>query len=131
MTLLSVIFVQININGNLHSITNLSDNFILIGFSNWKLENMKGHNSSLLLLFQSFQMRSGLVIKVMECVQFVARQGIVFQGSHDGNNNFSQLMLFHLIGSEQKERLALPQNYQQKKYTHVDYQNEILSLICN
>ena len=64
------------------------------------------------------------LIKVMECVQFLARQNIPFQGSHDGNGNFNQLLLFHLKGSKQKKRLLLPKKYQQKKYMHADYQNE-------
>ena len=32
-------------------------------------------------------------IKVMECVQFLCRQGIPFLGSNDGNDNFYQLLL--------------------------------------
>ena len=32
-------------------------------------------------------------IKVMECVQYLCRQGIPFLGSNDGNDNFTQLLL--------------------------------------
>ena len=67
----------------------------------------------------------------MECVQFLARQNIPFQGSHDGNGNFNQLLLFHLKESKQKKRLLLPKKYQWKKYMHADYQNEILNLMAN
>ena len=65
----------------------------------------------------------------MECVRFLGRQGIAFQGNHDGDDNFTQLLLFHLDSAQQK-RLSLPRNNILKKYSHHDFQNEILELMA-
>ena len=65
-------------------------------------------------------------IKVMECVQYLGRQGLAFQGeSCDGNDNFTQLM--KLRGKDDRkiiERLSADRKGK-RKYIHADYQNEL------
>ena len=68
-------------------------------------------------------------IKVMETVQFLGRQGIAFQGENE-NGNFTQALLFR--GKDDtniSQRLNAPTTRQLKKYTHHDYQNELLEIM--
>ena len=71
-------------------------------------------------------------IKVMECVQYLARQEIPFLGSNDNNGNFYQLLL--LMGRYDKIILDQIEDTSVKwkhKFTHVDYQLELLTLMSN
>ena len=61
-------------------------------------------------------------IKVMECVQYLARQGIPFLGSNDNNDNFYQLLL--LMGKYDKTILDRTEDTsvkRKRKFTHADY----------
>ena len=71
-------------------------------------------------------------IKVMECVQYLARQGIPFLGSNDNNDNFYQLLL--LMGKYDKtilDRIEDTSVKRKHKFTHADYQLELLTLMSN
>ena len=71
-------------------------------------------------------------IKVMECVQYLARQGMSFLGSNDNNNNFYQLLL--LMGKYDKtmlDRIEDTSVKRKRKVTHADYQLELLTLMSN
>ena len=67
----------------------------------------------------------------MECLQYIARQGIPLQGNDDGNDNLTQLLLLrgkdhpHIV-----ERL-LSKVRGEKRYTHHDFQNELLFIMSN
>ena len=65
----------------------------------------------------------------MECIQYLARQGIAFQESKaEGNDNFTQMML--LRGKDDPSIVERLQGIRgdKTKYTHTDYQNELLSI---
>ena len=49
----------------------------------------------------------------MECLEFLGRQGIPFQGN-ENNDNFTQLLLFH-CNEEEKKRLSSHRNNHEKK----------------
>ena len=71
-------------------------------------------------------------IKVMECVQYLVRQGIPFLGSNDNNDNFYQFLL--LMGKYDKTILDRTEDTSVKrkhKFTHADYQLELLTLMSN
>lgn len=71
-------------------------------------------------------------MKVMECVQYLARQGIPFLGSNDNNDNFFQLLL--LMGEYDKtilERIEDTSVKQNHKFTHADQQLELLTIMAN
>ena len=139
--------------GNLTGVKNTELRFITTGFSNWKkaIDKFNAHQESHfhqtsftfeitvpkckniinLMNTNAEELRETerkYPIKVMECVKLLARQGIAFQGNHDGNDNFTQLLLFHL-DAEQKKRLSLPRNNHLKKYSHHDFQNEMSTLM--
>ena len=68
----------------------------------------------------------------MECVQYLARQGIPFLGSNDNNDNFYQLLL--LIGMYEKtilDRIEDTSVKRKHKFTHADYQLELPTLMSN
>lgn len=68
----------------------------------------------------------------MECVQYLARQGIPFLGSNDNTNNFHQLLL--LIGKYDQIILDRIQDTfvkRKHKYTHTDYQLELMTMMSN
>jgi len=68
---------------------------------------------------------------VMECLQFLGRQGIAFCGNDDGNDNFTQLLL--LRGNDHPCVIQMLQSKESSKklYTHHDYQNELLQIMAN
>ena len=67
---------------------------------------------------------------LMECLQFLARQGIALRGNEDGNDNFTQLLL--LRGKDHPEIIQRLQSKDSKKsYTHHDFQNELLQVMEN
>ena len=70
-------------------------------------------------------------IKVMECIQYLGRQGIPFLGSNDRNNNFFQLPL--LRGKDDQlflEKLKDDSGKRKYKFIHPDYQLELLSIVA-
>ena len=70
-------------------------------------------------------------IKVMECIQYLGRQGIPFLGSNDRNNNFFQLLL--LRGKDGQlflEKLKDDSGKRKYKFIHPDYQLELLSIMA-
>lgn len=68
------------------------------------------------------------LLNVMKCVQFLGRQGIPFQGNHDGNDNFAQLM--HLIAGNSSESKSILESDGRGKYLHNDVQNELVDLMA-
>ena len=69
---------------------------------------------------------------VMECIQYLARQGIPLRGSDHIDDNFNQLL--SLRG---KENSAIPERTNstsatnKRKFKHQDFQNEFLTLMAN
>ena len=69
---------------------------------------------------------------VMECIQYLARQGIALRGNDHINDNLTQLLLLRSKDNpEIAKRLSAPSTANKRKYTHQDYQNEFLSLMAN
>ena len=68
-------------------------------------------------------------MKLIECVKFLARQGIPLQVEHDDNDNLTQLLLFRCNEKEGKRVIAKSRNLEHKKVSHSDYQNELLELM--
>ena len=68
---------------------------------------------------------------LMECLQFLGRQGIGFRGNEDGNDNLTQLML--LRGKDNNDIVDRITSHVsgKKRYTHHDYQDELLNLMAN
>lgn len=143
--------------GNLQSERNKDDAYIKRGFRSWKKapkcfdehQRSSCHKTALSYhvlipqcgdvmemtidhLAQSRLKERLYFIKVMESVQYLARQGIAFQGSKtEGNDNFTQLML--LRGKDDPSIVQRLQGVRgdKTKYTHTDYQNELLSIMAN
>ena len=70
------------------------------------------------------------MIKVMETTKFLARQGIPFRGNIDFESNFTQALL--LRGTEDpqlKQRVFSIRSDNMLKYTHQDFQNELVDLM--
>ena len=68
----------------------------------------------------------------MECIQYLALQGMLVRGSDHINDNLTQLLI--LQGKDNPavlERISSASASNQRKYTHQDYQNEILTLMAN
>ena len=66
------------------------------------------------------------LIKVMECIRFLARQGLAFRGN-DGNDNLTQLLkLLNKDDPAPLTRLDKESHLEpsQHKYMHNDMQNE-------
>ena len=71
-------------------------------------------------------------IKVMQCVQYLGRQGIAFLGNNNSNDNFHQLLL--LRGKDDPmilEKLKDDSNKRKYKYIHPDYQLELLTIMAH
>ena len=73
------------------------------------------------------------LIKVMECLRFLARQGLAFRGNGD-NDNLTQL--FKLLNKNDPAlltRLDKESHLEpgQHTYMHNDIQNELIELIAN
>ena len=68
-------------------------------------------------------------IKVLECVQFLGRQGVAFRGSTKEDDNLVQLL--KMTGKHDTLFQGSLQSGSHKKYTHSDYQNEIITLMAN
>ena len=68
-------------------------------------------------------------VQVMETVQELGHQGFPFQGD-EGNDNFSRILL--LRGKDDPEVAKRVLNYTDpklKKYTHDQYQNELIDIM--
>ena len=67
-------------------------------------------------------------IKVVECLQYLARQGLAMKGDTDGKSNFIQLL--KLRG---KDRPLLLKWLERKedRYTSHDIQNEVIAITAN
>jgi len=68
----------------------------------------------------------------MECIQYLARQGMPFRGSDHINDNLTQLLI--LRGKDNPtvlERVYPASAPNKRKYTHQDYQNELITLMAN
>ena len=73
---------------------------------------------------------SKYLIKVMECISFLALQGLAFRGN-DGNDNLTQLFkLLNKNGPGLLTRLNKESHIEpgQHKYMHYDIQNELIEL---
>ena len=64
----------------------------------------------------------------MRYVQFLGKQGIPFQGNHDGNDNFGQLM--HVIAGNSNESKNILESDRRGKYLHNEVQNEFIYLMA-
>ena len=130
--------------------------FTSIGFKNWKkaLDSFKEHQNSkchkgavtlevivpscgdpLAMMNQKLEdsrMKERRYLRiVVECIQYLARQGLPFRGSDHVDDNLTQLLI--LRGKDNPEVLqriscSLPN---QRKFTHQDFQNEFITLMAN
>ena len=73
------------------------------------------------------------VIKIMECIRYLSRQGIALRGDN-GNDNLRQLLKLVCKGDpELMKRLdneGVSIHSWQKKYLHNDFQNELIELMA-
>ena len=68
---------------------------------------------------------------VMECIQYLARQGIALRGNDYIDDNLAQLLLVRSKDNpEIIKRLSALSTANKRKYTHQHYQNEFLSLMA-
>ena len=130
---------------------------ITMGFNNWKktLEAFVDHQRSkahrAAITYESVVPKCGdgleimvndlnnkrlakrkYLIKVMECIRFLACQGLAFRGN-DGNDNLTQL--FKLLNKNDPALLTRldKESYLepgQHEYMHNDIQNELIELIA-
>lgn len=139
--------------GNLSSSTKKDQSFLSSGYRSWKdaLQAFREHERSnchrTALTFQNIVPLCGNVaelinentktvmefnrkclIKIIESLQFFARQGIAVQGKTDAESNFIQLLK---LRSKDVPILKDWLNKKTDKYTAHDIQNEILSLMSN
>ena len=154
------ICVQQNAKLNLRAARDKELAFISEGFSNWKkaLTRLKEHQLSdchkLAIDYQmNFPTTCGNVlemsndaekktmesnricfIKVIECLHYLARQGLVMQGDTDDESNFIQLL--KLRGKDRPLLLKWIERKRKKKrkedkYTSHEIQNEIIAIMEN
>ena len=130
--------------------------FITTGFKNWKKAPMcfKDHEKSkchiAALTYETVvpscrdpkEMISDEIVKkrekecqyltiIMECLHYLARQGIAFRGNNDIDSNFAELIL--LRSKEHpwmRERITSGVD-STKKYTHNEYQDELLNIMAS
>ena len=127
------ICVQQNAKLNLRAARNKELAFISEGFSNWKkaLTRFKEHqlsNDAAMQRKKTMESNRICFIKVIECLQYLARQGLAMQGDTDDESNFIQLL--KLRG---KDRPLLLKWLERKedKYTSHEIQNEIIAIMAN
>ena len=141
------------LKGNLKVAHNKKDAFITTSFHNWKKINSRFeshinlycHKTALTYESTVFQCKGlGLMINqeiennknierrydknVMETVQVLSCQGIPFQG--DEGDNFTQIFL--LCGKDKPDvaKRLTSTNTKSKKYTHDQYQNELIGIMA-
>ena len=128
-----------------------------IGFKNWKKasecfknhQNSKCHKGAVTLAFivpscgDPLAMMNHQLAKsraeerkyqkiVMECIQYLTRQGMPIRGSSHISDNLTQLLI--LLGKDNPavlERISFPSASNKRKYTHQDYQNKLITLMVN
>ena len=131
----------------------MAEAYITKGFNNWKKaleafvdhQQPKAHRSAITLQSVAPQLEMTVndlnnkrlaerkyLIKVMECIRFLARQGLAFRGN-DGNDNLTQL--FKLLNKNDPAlltRLDKESHLEpgQHKYMHNDIQNELIELMA-
>ena len=138
--------------GNLKFAPKLDQAFKSTGFSNWKkaLLRFQGHQTSQchkvsvkyeipMTRGNIFDMTSEAarttieenqhcLAKIIESLQYLARQGIAFRGDGDEESNFVQL--FQLRAKDDKN-LSTWLSSKGDKYTSHDMQNELISIMAN
>ena len=145
------ICVQQNEKLNLRAARNKEWVFISHGFSNWKkaLVRFKEHQLSqchkLAMEFQisipnscgniiqmsndaakkTMETKRFCLLKIIECLQYLARQAMPMQGDTDEESNFTQLL--KLRGKDQPVLLKWLER-KEDKYTSHEIQNEIISV---
>lgn len=67
------------------------------------------------------------LVAIIECVQFLARQGLAFQGSTEGESNFSQLLQ---LRAKDRPELLVWLNRTADKYTSYKIQNELIAILA-
>ena len=68
------------------------------------------------------------LLKIMDCIRYLARQGIALRGD-SGNDNLTQL--FKLLNKNDESAMrSLESNNDQHKYLHNDVQNELIELMA-
>ena len=148
-------YICVNQNNkcNLTSARNKEQTFISTGYSNWKkaLSRFKEHQTSechkVAVDFEIVLPKTcGDVIdvtntiaketraqnrhclaKIIESLQYLARQGLAIRGDNDEESNFFQLL--KLMARDDKD-LAIWLHKKGPKYTSHDIQNEIISLLA-
>ena len=145
------------LKGNLISASNKDYAFISTGFCNWKKATMQFdshmcsscHKTALTFhvtvpackeieailsseVEKARKSERNYFRKVMEAVQELARQGIPFQSSEDKNDNFCRMLL--LRGKDDPEvakRVLDSSKSKMNKYTHDQYQNELIDIMAH
>ena len=139
--------------GELKTVKKVEHNFISTGFRNWKkaVDKFKAHQPSQChTVAQEHSIRHikdiveltnknashlrreerKYLIKIMETIKFLVRQGVVFRFHSDFNDNFTQEFLLRGIEDMQlKKRVCSTRGDNMLKYTHQDFQNELIDLI--
>ena len=150
-TVVCYICANQELKGNLKSCTKKESAFITSSFSNWKEatkkftthEKSECHRCALTheitvpkcgdIIEMTQDSREGeqaYLMKIMECVQFLGKQGIAFQGHSSDTDNFTQLLL--LCGKDDVsilKRLQSTGGKLKSKYTH-EFQNELLDIMA-
>ena len=65
---------------------------------------------------------------IIECLQFLARQGLAFQGSIEEESNFSQLLQ---LRAKDRPELLVWLNRTADKYTSHEIQNELIAILAS
>ena len=127
--------------------------FIQSGFSNWKnaLAQFREHQNSnchkLAVEYSTTIPSCGNVVEMMsetaratmeenrqclitiiECLQFLARQGLAFQGNTEEESNFLQLLK---LRAKDRPELLVWLNRTADKYTSHEIQNELIAIIAS
>ena len=70
---------------------------------------------------------------IMECLQYLAHQGLALKGKEDDNDNFMQLLLLRAKDHPKALNRLRAEDLSswQKKYTHNEFQDELLVLMAN
>ena len=67
---------------------------------------------------------------VLVSLRYLARQGIALRDHDYVDDNLTQLMMLLGRGDENVQELLMKNNGEIKKYTHSDFQNEVLDLMA-
>ena len=141
------------IKGNLKTAKYLEKGFITDGFRNWKnaLEKIRGHEASechMIALGHVSKKRDIVemnnsnasrlryegrkyLLKVLETLRFLARQGLALRNSNEFESNFTQALLLRCMEHPEMQRRIFSKNKGNPKYTHHEYQDEMLILMAN